>query len=162
VERGWQVARLDEISPAWAGTEWEAIQERMRVQDPAALERWERLAEAYPDSDRTSHSVRRHFEISSFGASMYRASTGNPLVVPHDETQYGQEELYLIVNGRARYACDGDEGELDAGDLLYVRPEVHRELFALETPTTVFVAGGVPGRAYAAPSWAPDYRPPAA
>jgi len=161
VER-WQVAHADEIAPAWAGTDWETVRARMLEQDPAALARWELLAEAYPDSDRTSHSVRRHFGISSFGASMYRASTGNPLVVPHDETQYGQEELYLIVEGRARYACDGAEGELGPGDLLYVQPEVHRELFALDTPTSVFVVGGVSGRAYAAPSWAPDYRPPAA
>jgi mannose-6-phosphate isomerase-like protein (cupin superfamily) len=159
MERGWRVAPYGEMTAAWSGFDWETIAARMREQDPAALARWERAANDYPESDRTTHSVRRFFGISSFGASVYSASAGSPLIVPHDETQYGQEELLTMLAGRARFVCDGEEGELGVGDFLYVQPHVHRELYALETPSTVYIVGGVPGRAYAPPSWAPDWRP---
>jgi mannose-6-phosphate isomerase-like protein (cupin superfamily) len=154
---GWQVARYDEMASTWAGSDWETISARMREQDPAALARWERVAEEFPDSDRTAHSVRRHFGITAFGANVYSASQGSPLIVPHDETQYGQEELFVLIEGRARFSCDDDHGELTVGDFLYVRPEVHRELYALASPTTVLVVGGVPGQPYTPPSWAPDF-----
>lgn len=156
----WSIARFDEMHSAWHGVNWDALSERMRVQDPAALARWEQAAARFPDSDRRTHSVRRHFGISSFGASVYTASAGSPLIVPHDETQYGQEELLTLLEGRARFVCDDEEGELRVGDFLYVEPEVNRALFALESPTTVFIVGGVPGRPYSPPSWAPDWRGP--
>jgi len=43
-----------------------------------------------------------------------------------------------------------------AGQLLFVEPQVVREGVALETPTTMLVIGGVPGRAYEPPAFALD------
>lgn len=156
MEKDWQAANLDEI-PSNAeipvpGGEAAPIQER----DPAAFARWTKWAEDYPDNDRLSHAVRRFFGISSFGCQIFQASAGNPLIVPHDETQYGQEELHLIVRGRARFVCDGEEVELGEGALLYAQPAVHRTAFALETPTVMLIVGGIPGRPYEPPAWAPD------
>jgi mannose-6-phosphate isomerase-like protein (cupin superfamily) len=71
---------------------------------------------------------------------------------------YDQEELYILLRGRARFVCDGEEFELAAGGLVFVSPDVYREAFALETPTTVLVIGGVPGRPYAPPPFQLDYR----
>jgi mannose-6-phosphate isomerase-like protein (cupin superfamily) len=158
-EQAWRAARYDEI-PSNAeipvpGGEAAPIRER----DPAALERWTKWAEDFPDNDRRSHGVRRFFGISSFGCQVFAASAGNPLVVPHDETQYDQEELHLVVEGRARFVCDGEEVELGPGELLYARPDVHRTAFALETPTVLMIVGGIPGRPYEPPAWAPDWRP---
>ncbi len=77
------------------------------------------------------------------------AASGEELVVPHDEVELGgQEELYLVLRGHARFLCDGEEVELRPVELLYVRPEVKREAVALETPTVVFMVGGVPGGPY--------------
>lgn len=56
-----------------------------------------------------------------------------------------QEEIYVILRGRARFVCDGDEVEVGSGEVLYVPAEVEREARALETPTVVFMVGGVPG-----------------
>ena len=42
------------------------------------------------------------------------------------------------------------------GQLLFVKPQVVREGVALETPTTMLVIGGVPGRAYEPPPFALD------
>ncbi|MGH3104982.1 MAG: AraC family ligand binding domain-containing protein [Gaiellaceae bacterium] len=163
--QGWQVARIEDLRSNWetpvggvvaTAEEQEAI---LREHDPKALGRWQAFAARYPDSDRTSHAIRRHFGINSFGINAYRASAGSPLIVPHDEKDYGQEELHIVVAGRARFRCDGEEVELGAGELLYARPEVQREAVALETPTLLVVVGGSPGKPYAPPSWAPDWTP---
>ena len=76
-------------------------------------------------------------------------------MIPHDETQYGQEELYLVVRGRARFVCDGTEVDVGEGEVLYAAPAVHREATALE-PTLLVLLGGLPGEAYHPPAWAVD------
>ncbi|MFY9579795.1 MAG: hypothetical protein WAQ33_10750 [Gaiellaceae bacterium] len=162
--RAWRTAKLTEIPgsdkipvPGLELTpeqEWEA----RRQSDPAAAKRWEEFAERWPDSDRTTHAVRRYLGLTSFGCNAFSASAGSPLIVPHDEAVYGQEELYLVVEGRARFVCDGEETELGAGEVLMAAPEVHREAYALESPTTLFLVGGLPGRAYEPPAWSRDAR----
>ena len=95
------------------------------------------------------HSIRHHFGIEGFGVNAYEADAGEELVVPHDETEFGnQEELYLVLRGRARFVCDGEEVELGPDEVLYVPPEVQREARALETPTAVLMIGGTPGAPY--------------
>ena len=125
--KGWQVARLDEIG------------------SDRSLEWWREWAR---DSDygRNWRQIRQHFGITGFGVNANEAAAGEELVVPHEEVSYGgQEELYFIARGRARFKCDDDEVELGEGDLLYVRPEVMREAVAVETPTVVFMVSGKPG-----------------
>jgi hypothetical protein len=35
------------------------------------------------------------------------STAGQELIVPHDETSFGgQEEVYVVVRGRARFVCD--------------------------------------------------------
>jgi mannose-6-phosphate isomerase-like protein (cupin superfamily) len=62
------------------------------------------------------------------------------------ETPYGgQEEVYVVVRGRAAFVCDEEPVELGEGELLFVEPHVAREARALESPTTVLAIGGMPG-----------------
>ena len=133
-ERGWKVARLEEIPAVGLAA------------DPSYWQQWARD----PGYGRRWHSIRHRFGITGFGVNAYEAAAGEELVVPHEETEFGgQEELYLVLRGRARFVCDGEEVELGEGELLYVRPEVTREARALETPTVLFMVGGVPGGPYA-------------
>ena len=114
----------------------------------------------YPDPAGTWHAIRTYFGITAFGAGATEAAAGGSLIWPHTEKHYGQEELYLVVQGRARFLFDGDgEVEAAAGDLVFVRPEVGRGALALETPTILFIVGGRPGT-YDPPVWANDWRPP--
>lgn len=131
--QGWRRARLSDI-PA-LGLAADRSYWRQWARDPG-----------YP---RTWRSIRHHLGISGFGVNAVEAEAGEELVVPHDEVAFGgQEELYLVLRGRARFVCDGEEVEVGEGELLYVRPEVRREARALETPTVLFMVGGVPGGPY--------------
>jgi len=116
---------------------------------PAAQrEYWERWTPD-PAFGRRFHSVRRHFGIEGFGTNANEAAAGELLVVPHaGEDHAGQEEIYLLLRGRARFVCDGEEVEVGDGDVLYVPPDVRREATALESPTVVFMVGGTPGQPY--------------
>jgi hypothetical protein len=103
--------------------------------DPRAIARWDAFEERFPSIwDRLQvHDVRAFLGIRAFGVAAFTASAGDPLIVPHNEAAegYDQEELYAVVEGRARFVCDGQEVELDPGTLLYASPEVHREGYAL-------------------------------
>ena len=160
-DRGWRVARLDEI-PTNAELDGEAARERsaaVRDRDPAAVARWREFAAHDRSAPWRTHGVRRFFGIASFGAMAFEAAGGDPLTVPHDETAYGQEELYVVVHGRARFTLDGEDVEVGAGEALFVRPEVTRGSVAVED-TLLLAVGGLPGRPYHPPTWASDWNPP--
>lgn len=124
---GWRKAQLGEIGTS-RPPEW-----------------WQDWARE-PDYGLRWREIREHLGITGFGVNANEADAGRELVVPHEEDSYGgQEELYFLVRGRARFTCDGEEVDLDTGELLYVQPSVVREAVALETPTLVFMISGVPG-----------------
>jgi len=95
------------------------------------------------------HSVGKAMDINGFGVNVGEADAGRELIVPHNEVPYGgQEELYVVLSGRARFVCDGEDVELAPGELLLVSAEVEREATALDDGTTVLCIGGTPGQAY--------------
>jgi mannose-6-phosphate isomerase-like protein (cupin superfamily) len=131
--QGWRAASLTDVAPA----------------DEAADLRWWQQWARDPDYGKGWHSLRQYFGISAFGVNAYETTAGKELVVPHSELDYGgNEELYLVVRGRARFRCAGEPVELGEGEALYVAPEVEREAVALETPTVLFMVGGTPGKPY--------------
>src|SRR5581483_11222803 len=130
---------------AWRKTSLSEIPALGEAADSSWWAEWARD----PDYGAGWHSVAGHLGIKGFGVNAYEAGAGEELVVPHDERDYGnQEELYLVVRGRARFVCDGEDVEVGDLELLYVPPEVQREARALESPTIVFMVGGTPGRPY--------------
>jgi uncharacterized cupin superfamily protein len=129
---GWRAARLEEVPSLTEPGYWDEW-----TDDPGYADRW--------------RSVRGHLGVSAFGVNACEAAAGQELVVRHDETGYGdQEELYFVHRGRARFEVGGEEVELGESELLYVRPEVVRQAWALETPTIVLMVGGTVGRPYEA------------
>ena len=113
----------------------------------------------YPMPAGTWHAIRNAFGISAFGVAATTAAAGESLIWPHTEAHYGHEELYVMLEGRARFLFDDDsEIEVAKHELLFVKPKVGRGALALETPTTLLIVGGKPGT-YKPPVWAPDWRP---
>jgi tetratricopeptide (TPR) repeat protein len=126
-ERGWAAGRLDEIEGPRVrhGYDW--------------------------------HPVRRHFGIRSFGVNANVARESSDILVDeHDETggDGGQEELYVVLRGRARFTVANEDVELGAGSFLFVRdPAVQRAATALEPDTVALAVGGRPGQAFVPSSW---------
>ena len=101
---------------------------------------------------RVQHRIRAHFGIEAFGVNAFRAvEAGARLINEHIETgvgSNGQEELYVVLTGSARFTLDGDEIDAPAGTLVYARPNVKRGAIANEPDTTVLALGGTAGVAY--------------
>jgi len=161
-DRGWKTARLCDIPDATEtpGFSREEYRRAMAERAPHILDRWADARERFSHDNRKTHDVRGFLGVESFGANAFEAHEGELLVVPHDELGEGerQEELYLVVEGRARFICDGETVELGAGEILYARVGVRREAVALESPTMLFIVGGRPGQPYSPPIWARDWR----
>ena len=161
-EPGWTTASLREIPGAaeLPGFDADEYFRAMEERAPHILERWSDAQARFEGENRKTHAVRGFLGVESFGVNAFEAHAGELLVVPHDELGEGerQEELYLVVEGRARFVCDGEPVELGPGEVLYARPGVRREAIALETPTMLFMVGGRPGEAYSPPIWAYDWR----
>ena len=127
---------------AWAVARIEAVGS---TAEPGFWEEWARE----PDFGSRWQSIGDHLGITGFGVNANVADAGRELIVPHSETEYGgQEELYLLLRGRARFTCDGEAVELSAGDMVHVSDEVVRDAVALEDGTLVLCVGGTPGQAY--------------
>ena len=100
-------------------------------------------------------AVRHHFGITSFGVNAFVArEAGDRIVNEHDESEPdSNEELYLVLRGRASFQVDGEEFDATAGTFVFVRPGVKRSALGEEPGTTIIVIGGVPGRPYEPGGW---------
>ena len=100
--------------------------------------------------------VRHHFGISAFGVNAWSAAAaGERLINEHDESdgEDGDEELYLVQQGRATFELDGERVDAPAGTFVFVPPAVTRTAFAAEPGTTIVAVGATPGRPYRPVGW---------
>ncbi len=111
--------------------------------------------EAVNDGREPFRPVRHHFGITSFGVTAWTASeAGDRIINEHDESEpNSDEELYLVVRGRALFELDGDRVAAPTGTLVFAPPGVKRTAFAEEPETTVIALGGTPGKAYEPDGW---------
>lgn len=93
--------------------------------------------------------VRHHFGITAFGVNAWTArDAGDRIINEHDESDDGNEELYLVLQGRALFELDGERVDAPAGTFVFARPDVKRTAYAEEPETTIIAVGGTPGEAY--------------
>jgi tetratricopeptide (TPR) repeat protein len=99
--------------------------------------------------------VRHHFGITAFGVNAWTArEAGDRIINEHDESEPdSNEELYLVLRGRAVFELDGDQVVAPAGTLVFARPGVKRTAVAEEPGTTIIALGGTPGKAYEPDGW---------
>ena len=98
--------------------------------------------------------IRHHFGITSFGINAWTGrEAGDRILNEHDEADDGNEELYIVIRGRAAFELDDERLDAPTGTLVYVRAGVKRTAFADEPGTTIIAAGGVPGQAYEPDGW---------
>jgi Tetratricopeptide repeat len=105
------------------------------------------------------HPIRRHFGIRAFGVNANVArEPGDVVVDEHDEApdrpDGGQQELYVVLRGRASFELDGEQVDAPAGTLVFLGdPAVRRAAVAVEPDTAVLVLGGRPGEAFRPSTW---------
>src|SRR2546423_8850448 len=69
--------------------------------------------------------LRRHFGISAFGVNVYAVDkAGETLIISHSEEEgdppRAQEELYVVLSGRAKFIVRDTEIDAPAGMCVYV------------------------------------------
>jgi uncharacterized cupin superfamily protein len=66
----------------------------------------------------------------------------------HDHAKDGQEEVYVVLDGRATLHADGQSWKLEPGMLARVGPKEKRKIVPGKDGVTLLVLGGTPGKAY--------------
>src|SRR5262245_35181450 len=99
-----------------------------------------------PDPNRTFARVRGELDIEAFSSYAVRAAAGSDLIRERTATgpgADGHEELYVVLDGHARFTVDGTELDAPAGTAVFVRDiEAKRSAVALDEVTTVLLVGG--------------------
>jgi mannose-6-phosphate isomerase-like protein (cupin superfamily) len=94
--------------------------------------------------------VREHLGIHAFGVNAFTPREDGTLVNDHDEAGTGQEELYIVVDGKVTFEVDGEAVDTPPGTLVYVGPEARRKATG---DGTLLVVGATPGEAYQGIDW---------
>jgi tetratricopeptide (TPR) repeat protein len=104
--------------------------------------------------------VRHHLGITGFGVNAWTGrNVGDRLSPEHQEANDSEdeserdEELYVVVQGRAVFELDGERHDAPAGTLVFARPRVNRTAFAEEPGTVILAVGGTPGKPYDVVGW---------
>ena len=59
--------------------------------------------------------VREHLGIHAFGINAYTPGEDGTLITEHDEAGSGQEELYIVLDGKATFEVDGETVDAPPG-----------------------------------------------
>src|SRR6266511_5275356 len=86
------------------------------------------------------------------GTNAWEADTGGQLIPPHEEDS-GNEELYVVLRGRATFTVGDETADAPAGTLVFVPPEVFRTAVAEEDGTIVLAVGGTVGQPFHGGNW---------
>jgi uncharacterized cupin superfamily protein len=99
--------------------------------------------------------VRPGLGLSAFGANVMNLPPDYE-TKSHDESESGQEELYVRLDGSGWVVLDDDSGErltLDADHMVAVGPHTARTVASGPDGLRVLIIGAPPGAAYEAPDW---------
>ena len=102
--------------------------------------------------------LRRRLGARAFGTNAYRAArAGDDVIEDHVESP-GQEEMYVVVAGAARFTVGGERVDVGHADVLFLPdPDVRRAAVATADGTIVLGVGGWPGKPYHSLPWEPIF-----
>lgn len=86
--------------------------------------------------------LRRRLGVTSFGLNQISLQPGQRGRIHRHQHQ---EEVYLVLEGRLTLIIDGEETELEQGELIRVAPRVRRQLVNRGPETVVLIAFGGAG-----------------
>jgi tetratricopeptide (TPR) repeat protein len=121
----------------------------------ASLDALDRLRST--DGSLTLLPLRRTVGFRPFGVNAWIGERRGDLVIERHEERGGDEELYVVVRGRATFTVGEETVDAAAGTLVHVSPGTLREAVAAEDDTLILAAGAKPGEAWAPKPWEDFY-----
>ena len=104
--------------------------------------------------DSTWRLARKALGTSAFGFNLVEIEPGGQ-IPEHDETESGQVELFVILEGDAVMRLDGEEHEAPAGTFASIEAPVTRTVLnRSDAPVTAMLIGVQPEGGYQPMSWA--------
>ena len=73
------------------------------------------------------HFLREPLDSERVGVTITRCEP-NWNSRPHDHTENGHEEIYVLIEGSATVAVDGEAVEMESGDAIWIPPEATRQI----------------------------------
>jgi len=86
--------------------------------------------------------------VTAWGMNLERLPPSWSDYPDHDHSEAGQEEVYVVLQGRATLQAGGESWELEPGVLARVGPAQKRKLVPGNEGVTLLALGGTPGKAY--------------
>jgi quercetin dioxygenase-like cupin family protein len=97
--------------------------------------------------------------VTAFGLSVESWPAAYQDYPEHDESESGQEEVYVILEGSCRLLAASEEYALKQGVFARVGPGTKRKIIPGPDGVKVLCIGGVPGGVYRAPAWTENGAP---
>ena len=97
--------------------------------------------------------VRHHLGITAFGTNAWTAAAVGDRLMPEHEEDPGNEELYVVLRGHARFEIGGESVDAPSGTMVFVEPETNRTAFAVEPDTAVIAIGSKVGEPFVVGGW---------
>ncbi len=86
--------------------------------------------------------------VTSFGMQLMRFPPNADRYPEHDHSESGQEEVYIVLEGRVSLRAGDEEHDLEPGVFARVGPNEKRMLTTGDEGAVMLALGGVPGKAY--------------
>lgn len=98
--------------------------------------------------------ARHSLGVTSFGMQVLDMPAGAGEFYPnHDHAEDGQEEVFVVLGGGGSISIDGEQIALEPDMAVRVGPTSKRQLLPGDDGLRLIIVGGVPGKAYEAPSF---------
>ena len=97
--------------------------------------------------------LRRRVGFRPFGVNCWTAAAAGTHVIERHDERDGDEELYVVVRGRATFTVADETIDAPAGTLVHVPPDTMREAVADDADTIVLALGAKPGEAWEPAPW---------
>lgn len=95
--------------------------------------------------------ARAELGVSSFGMQVIDLPPNFEDYPEHDESERGQEEVFVVMSGSAEIDVDGEKVGIDPETFVRVGPGARRKITTGDQGARVLALGATPGRPYEAP-----------
>ena len=92
--------------------------------------------------------ARAELGVTAFGFQVIQLPPGFEGYPEHDDSDSGQEEVFVALGGSGWVEIEGERVDLDGDTLVRVGPAARRKIYAGPDGLRMLAIGGCPGEAY--------------